>query len=449
MAINIQQPNYGGLVALAGKSAPLNIAPTGALGLQALQQSQSNAASLRDDAARRMALQQQGQLGLLSNQTQNRALDLQAQQQRRQGLLAQSEMDLNKAKLGMQGSQFQDELGFKQDQLAQQGQQLSGDLDLKNRILAEDIAKRQMVELMADNKEKIQEKGAFASYGLIAMNGAKSSEEAQQIKMEILRDAADKKIMSPQELKAASQMPISQFQNALKYKVMQFGQVKEYKDMLDVQKPATSASGTQISFNEDGSIASYSSTPTQATKSEIQKDIKNNEKASAQIDKLEANYNPDYFTYKGQADIAVSKFAEKSKGTPGLESVSNLAASVMTGMSKEERADFIAKRSEYMNNMEQVFNTYKNEITGAASGEKELESLRKSFLNGDMSPSEFKGAMAQVVSKYKSEADINKSALTKGIDVSPDIVSQYQSMPEYQGWSADKIGRALLLQKRK
>ena len=81
MAIDIQQPNYGGLVALAGKSAPLNIAPTGALGLQALQQRQANDASLRDDAARRMALQQQGQLGLLSNQTQNRALDLQAQQQ--------------------------------------------------------------------------------------------------------------------------------------------------------------------------------------------------------------------------------------------------------------------------------------------------------------------------------------------------------------------------------
>lgn len=443
MAIDIQQPNYGGLVALAGKSAPLNIAPTGALGLQALQQRQANDASLRDDAARRMALQQQGQLGLLSNQTQNRALDLQAQQQQRQGLLAQSELGLKKTQLGMQQGQFEDELGFKRDQLGQQATSQAGDLDLKNRILAEDTAKRQMVELMADKKEKIQEKGAFASYGLLAINGAKNSEEAQQIKMEILKEAGEKKFMTPSELKAAAQMPLSQFQNALKYKVMQFGQVKEYKDMVDAQKPAKSSAGTQITFNEDGSIASYSSSPTQGTKTEIQKDIKNTEKAMTQIDKLKNDYDPSYFTYKGQADVSAAKFAEKSKGTPILEGVSNLVASNLTGKTKEEQADFIEKRSKYMNNIEQVFNTYKKEITGAAAGEREIEMLRKSFLNGDMSPSEFQGAMEQVVSKYKSESDINKGVLTKGIDVSPSTNPGLVQYLKSKGYSDDEIKAAV------
>ena len=248
MAIDIQQPNYSGLVAIAGKSAPLNIAPTGALGLQALQQGQANQASLRDAALRQQAIQQQGQLGLLTNQTQNRALDMQNMQQQRQGLLAKNAQTLEQQKLGMQGSQFQDEMELKRDQMALQGQQAAGDADLKNRILAEDVAKRQMVELMADKKEKIQEKGAFASYGLIAMKGAKSSEEAQQIKMEFLREAGEKKLMSPEELKAASQMPISQFQNALKYKVMQFGQVKEYRDMMDAQAPAAASSSGTVSY---------------------------------------------------------------------------------------------------------------------------------------------------------------------------------------------------------
>jgi len=443
MAIDIQQPNYSGLVAIAGKSAPLNIAPTGALGLQALQQGQANQASLRDAALRQQAIQQQGQLGLLSNQTQNRALDMQNMQQQRQGLLAKNAQTLEQQKLGMQGSQFQDEMELKRDQMALQGQQAAGDADLKNRILAEDVAKRQMVELMADKKEKIQEKGAFASYGLIAMKGAKSSEEAQQIKMEFLREAGEKKLMSPEELKAASQMPISQFQNALKYKVMQFGQVKEYRDMMDAQAPAAaSSSGTQISFNEDGSIASYSSTPTMGTKTEMQKDIKNNEKAMTQIEKLQKDYDPSYFTFKGQADASTSKFAEKSKGTPGLEGASNLAASVVTGKSPEERAQFIEKRSQYINNIEQVFNTYKKEITGAAAGEREIEMLRKSFLNGDMSPSEFQGAMEQVVSKYKSEGDINKSALTTGIDVSPSSTGLTQYL-KAKGYSDEEINAAL------
>ncbi len=447
MAIDIQQPNYSGLVAIAGKNAPLNLQPTGALGLQALQQQQANQASLRSDAMGRMQLAQQGQLGLLSNRTQNRAMDLQQQQQNRQGLLAQANQNLDQQKLAQQGNQFQSELGLKQQQMAMQGLEHKDQQDLKNRILAEQTAKDQMTKLMSEGKQAVHEKGAFASYGLLAMSGAKTPEEAAQIKAEILKEAADKKYMTAEELKAASQMPISQFQNGLKYKVMQFGQVKEYKDMMDAQQPAKSANGLSVIQHADGSTE-ITSTPTQSTKSEIQKDIKNTEKAMTQIGKLKNDYNPDYFTYKGQADAYISKEAEKSKGTPGLESVSNLAAKVLTGKSPEERADFIEKRSKYMNNIEQVFNTYKKEITGAAAGEREIEMLRKSFLNGDMAPSEFQGAMEQVVSKYKSEADINKNVLNKGIDVSSTqdpvrakMISDGHSPEEVDAYLAKKRGK--------
>ncbi len=103
-----------------------------------------------------------------------------------------------------------------------------------------------------------------------------------------------------------------------------------------------------------------------------------------------------------------------------LEGGSDYLAKVLTGKNKEERADFIEKRSQYINNIEQVFNTYKKEITGAAAGEKEIDQLRASFLNGDMSPSEFMGAMDQVVSKYKSESDINKSTLNNGVNTTMD-----------------------------
>lgn len=439
MAIDIQQPNYSGLVALAGKSAPLNIQPTGALGLQALQQVQANQASLRDDAARRMALQQQGQMGLLSNITQNRALDMQNANQQQQGLLAQKEMGLKQAQMGIQAGQFQDEMALKQAQLGQQGSQYQGEMDLKNRLLAEETAKRQMVQLMSEKKQDLHDKGAFASYGLLAMSGAKTPEEANQIRTSILKEAGDKGYMSEDELKAAAQMPLSQFQNGLKYKVVQMGLVKEHKMMVEASKPAPDKSGTQISFNPDGSIASYSSMPTQGTRSEIQKDIKNNEKAMSQLDKIQEGYDPDFFTYRNQAGASLSKEAEKAKGIPIWENITNLAAGAVTGKDPEQRAEFLKKRTQYINNLEQVFLAFKKEMTGTAAGPTEIENIRKSTLNGDMSPSEAVGAMDQLRSKYGTMSSIDKKAISQGIDVTPNsneaLVQRLKSIKNPDGSS--------------
>ncbi len=420
MTIDVQQPNYAGLVALAGKNAALNIAPTGALGLQALQQSQANQASMRDDAARRVALQQQGQLGLLSNHTQNRALDIQAQQQQRQGLLAQNELGLKQQQLGMQNSQFQDEMGFKKDQLNQQGAEHEQDADLKNRILAEDTAKRQMAELLAEKKEQIQEKGAFASYGLLAISGAESTEEANQIRSEILKEAGSKGFMKPEEIKAASQMPISQFQNGLKYKLMQYGQVNEYKAMVDTQKPAADKSGTQIQMDANGNIASINVSPTMASKTKTEETINDRSQALLKLGELQKNFDPSYFTNLKQGENWLSKQAEVNKGIPLVGTGLDKAAEMVSGKKSEDRAADIQKFTDYANSVEQFFNqTYKQPMTGAAVGEEELKKLRSGYLSGDMSASEYKGALDQLIRKYAGEAEYNKNYLRKGVDVTP------------------------------
>lgn len=443
MAIDIQQPNYSGLVAIAGKSAPLNIQPTGVLGLQALQQAQANQAALRANALGQAQLQQQGQMGLLSNQMQSRALDLQAEQQQRQGLLSQNELGLKRAQLGMQAGQFQDELSLKQQQLGQQGAEQTGEMDLKNRMLAEETAKRQMVELMAEKKEKLQEKGAFASFALLAMTGAKTTEEASQIRTEVLKEARSKNLMSPEELKTASQMPISQFQNALKYKVMQFGQVKEYKDMLDAQKPEKTSSGTHISFNPDGTVSEISTDPTSAVKTETMKELKARELGLQQLAVIRDRFDPAQFTYAGKAGRGASALAELSKGTPGLEQVTELGAKAITGQGPEDRAKGLQVANAYLNSVEQFFNTYRKDITGAAAAEKELERLRASFINSDLSPSQFKGALDQLLSKYTSEAEFNKNVLNKGLDVSPKNEALRQHLKSLNKYSDDEINNYL------
>ena len=158
------------------------------------------------------------------------------------------------------------------------------------------------------------------------------------------------------------------------------------------------------------------------------------------------DYDPVMFTYRDQANLTASKWAQTYKNTPGAEGASEWLASKMTGKTPKERAAFIEKRTNYMNTVEQVFNTYKHEITGAAAGQRELEQLRKNFLNGDMSPSEFKGALEQIVAKHKTEADIYKKALLKGTDVSPSSVGANPGLVQYlkkKGYSDEEINAAV------
>ncbi len=446
MAIDIQAPNLSGLTAIAGKSAPLNLAPTGALGLQALQQRQANDASLRANALANMQLSQQGRIAQGSQNLQRQALDLQAQQQNRQGLLAQSELGMKQQQLGMQDAQFQDELGLKEKQLGQRNLEQIQDVDLKHRILAERTAKNQMAKLKEEKKETIQEKGAFASYGLLAMKDAKTSEEAQQIRTEILKEAESKQYMTPEEIKGAMQLPISQFQNGLKYKVMQFGQVKEYKEMLAAQTPKSTSSGTQIEYDAEGNVSAINIGPTQAAKTKAEGVVNDRSQALLKLGELQKNFDPSYFTNLTQGKNWVSKQAEVNKGIPLVGTALDKAAEYSTGKKGEERAKDIQKFTDYANSVEQFFNqTYKQPMTGAAVGEEELKKLRSGYLSGDMSASEYKGALDQLIRKYTGEEEFNKNFLKKGVDVSTDIVSQYQQMPQYKDWSKEKIERAIKL----
>jgi hypothetical protein len=94
--------------------------------------------------------------------------------------------------------------------LAQNAQENASKNALMNRTLdisendkkadnAVNAQKAEWVKLLAEKKEAIHEKGAFAAYGLMAMNGAKTPEEGNTARNEIVKEALAKGFMSKEQ----------------------------------------------------------------------------------------------------------------------------------------------------------------------------------------------------------------------------------------------------------
>lgn len=274
MAIDIQPPNYSGLAAIAGNTdRPLNLHSAGALGLQALQQQQSNENALRANDLANRQLQQQGQLALGTQRVAQQAMDQQAVQQQRQGLLDQNNLAMRRQEFGATGAQNATDNAYKQQQLAQTSLSEKDNLDLQNRILAETTAKDQMVKTLALSKQEIQNQGAFASYGLMSMKGAKTPEEANTIRAEINKEAVSKGYLTQTQADAANALPLSQYTNGLAYQVMAKGMTKEHKDMVEASKPVPDITGlTQVRDPQTGTLV-YSSSASKSEISKLQGDI--------------------------------------------------------------------------------------------------------------------------------------------------------------------------------
>jgi hypothetical protein len=418
MALNINAPNLSGLAALASGSSNLNLQNPGALGLQAVQMLQQQQIANRNAALERMRMQQTGELALRQQGLDRAQLEMQQNvaNQRAQSEKAGMALDARKLGLLQQGQeaklaqqQFNDDRQFGLDAAKAGMEQQNKQQDLMFKYQQEEMKK-----FMADKKEALQEKGAFYSYARTAMDKLESPEEKQQLKLEILKEAQDKGYATKEEAAIATKMPLSTFNSVLESKIINAGMAKQYKDMNPDKKD--SKDGTMRITGPGGVVMEYSPLSPGA-ETEAQKSVMNKDEVVSQIEKLQKDYNRDYFTYANQAGAAVSAGAEKWKGTPVMEQGSELLASVLTGKSPKEREAFLAERKSYMNTLGQVFNAYRKEITGAGAGLDEIKRLEQDFANGNMSPSELKGALDQIVTKYKAESDRYKASLKEGIKV--------------------------------
>lgn len=140
---------------------------------------------------------------------------------------------------------------------------------------------------------------------------------------------------------------------------------------------------------------------TKASQNVAQKEVMNMQDMLGRTNTLIDQFNRDYLTYGGKLRAYTSKEAEKL----GLR------------LSKKD-SEFLGKRRVFIQGVERMFNVYRQEITGAAASVAELDRLKQSMLNADMSPTEFEAAAKSYLSELQRGIRLRNKFLREGIDVS-------------------------------
>jgi len=131
-----------------------------------------------------------------------------------------------------------------------------------------------------------------------------------------------------------------------------------------------------------------------------QKQLIDSENAIASIKSIRDRYKPDFFTYKGAGKGAISH----QMGKLGIEK-------------GKELKQFANERKFIFNEIGQMFNAYRKEITGAAASVGELKMLKDTFINTDLDPDEFLAALDQYEEKVLRGQRIARKLLREGVKV--------------------------------
>jgi len=149
--------------------------------------------------------------------------------------------------------------------------------------------------------------------------------------------------------------------------------------------------GMQLTTNPDGSVSfsmGGSSNLTKANRTDVQKKYRSALETINNLNTVADKYSKDYLTVQGMAK-SVAGSALDSFGVGG------------------DLVDFNAQRQSFRNEVSQMFNQYRNIITGSAAGEKEMKDLKDSIINADLPPKEFMAAYNQFIDKAKRNLNLN------------------------------------------
>ena len=190
MPLQINAPDLSGLNVRS--SGGLNIAPTGALGLQAIQTASSVSSARRQAELEQARLQQQAMIA-------NQQAALRQQEMARQSSIANQQAILERQRMAQQGNQFAQGQALDAAKLAQTDRLDERKIGVMEQQMAAEAQQKEMAKLIDMDKQVLNKRGAFASYGLMSLKGAKTPEEAQQIKTEILKEAVAEGHISKEE----------------------------------------------------------------------------------------------------------------------------------------------------------------------------------------------------------------------------------------------------------
>lgn len=428
--MNINQLNPAGLAQLAGASAPR-------LDLPLFGNTATPNAALFDAVKNRAILQQnydemgqKNDISLFEQQQMNNRNQATLQNQlqttqmagQNQMALERYRQQMDEKKLAAQQNQFDQTLGLQQQQLGVDAQYKQGQLDAENERTQ--IAKLQE-ELKARSemkKEKREEMSAAAGAYLMERQKIENPADQEAFDQKYMNMLVSNGIYSKTQADRFLQNPV-ELRPAIANQ--DFLLTQKANDLAVVLgKKGTAQGGMTITQNPDGTTT-VETNPTKAIDTKLQTDVLTNQKQISSLNNLEKKVEElqkdpntkDIFTRKGNLIYDVSVAGEYNKSLPIVGGVIQGAANLITGKSPEQQKQFIEKVDEVNTIVTQLFNVYRQQITGAAAAQQELDRLQAAYLNKDMSPSQYIARMKTIRDMGLRELGMDKKALREGIDV--------------------------------
>jgi hypothetical protein len=155
-----------------------------------------------------------------------------------------------------------------------------------------------------------------------------------------------------------------------------------------------------ITFEEGPGITGKVSAPTKKTTNDLQKDIVGGISTLNDLDRISKRYKEDFLTYQGQA------------AGWGLAKVDK--AGIPIGKAGKK---FLKGKQAFKSGIDQFFNAYRKEITGAAAAYKELELLKDSLFSEKMGPTQFEAAFDELRDKIQQQTEFKQTLLAQGIPI--------------------------------
>lgn len=146
--------------------------------------------------------------------------------------------------------------------------------------------------------------------------------------------------------------------------------------------------------------------PTKETVTKTQGSLIGLMESMNKMDAIADAYADRQLGFAAQAKGKALELRDKLSGVPGVGAMAKLS---------DEDKTFLAQRTQFVQNVERLFNQYRKEITGAGASNFELESLRRSFINMDLSPTQFRAAYAGLRRQMQEDIATQQSMLKNGI----------------------------------
>lgn len=140
--------------------------------------------------------------------------------------------------------------------------------------------------------------------------------------------------------------------------------------------------------------------PTYKTTSDIQETIRKDQEALRGLDRVKQNIHPELLTATGRLKTQIAKTSD------------------WLGVASPSQAERLKAVEHFLTPVEQFFNQYRKDITGAAASMQEIQRLREATINSNLGPNQFKQRLDSIIQGFEVNANAEIKNLSSGL--SPD-----------------------------